>query len=153
MKTYLKVMMSHRIYGRVQTVTTIILTLEMFAAIAKEISIAIKRRRQKRKKIRKYFAGDVISATLQIISMKSINVVGVKNSHNQRQIFSQLKLKIYQRSNWNHQSRLKFQNQFQNYKSILNQLKLLSQSNNQKVYNGNAPVAKQIQLIKVQVFV
>ena len=110
MKTYLKVMMSHQIYGRVKTVITIILTLEMFAANAIEVAIAIKRRRQKRKKIRKYFAGDVISATLQIISMKSINVVDVKNSHNQRQMFLQLKLKIDQRSNWNHQFVLKVQN-------------------------------------------
>jgi hypothetical protein len=45
MKTYLKVMMSHQIYGRVKTVITIILTLEMFAANAIEVAIAIKRRR------------------------------------------------------------------------------------------------------------
>ena len=89
-------------YGRVKNAKNIILTLEKFAANAIEINTyAIKMSRQKIKKSRNNITGNVISATKPINTLRICNVMGVKNSHNQRQKFLKFKLKIDQTSKWN----------------------------------------------------
>jgi hypothetical protein len=59
------------------------------------------------------------------------NVKGVKKTQKKIQLVLKLNMNASQKSKWNHQSILNLLNQFKNkYKTILNELKLLSQANN-----------------------